>query len=369
MQYKMKKISKRRLTDLSFIICHLTFSTALLASCSIMQEDRSDCPTCYNPVHLVLKYDYNIHRADMYADHVRQATCYIVDNNGTIVAKDEAIVPAGQKMPNAFNFEELPEGNYRAYAVARTPSTSNPSSSTIRIEVPSLSIGDHISTLQPFIPRVATLIANDRYDVPSSLPLDTLWMGHSKQTFHLQDRVAALDTVSLVRDTKNLNIMLAQQTNPTDNGHGRYDVFITDENGLLDCDNEVLADKPLTYRPYASWTTETTTTSTVGTDSVVARTAHFDLSFGRLMSHSDATKNARLIIRNHEDGTTIVDLDLVHILSLARNAFNRNYSIQEYLDREYDYYLDFVLMGNQWKELAIRINLLSWAFRIQNEEL
>ena len=365
----MKKISKRRLIDLSFIICHLTFSTALLASCSIMQEDRSDCPTCYNPVHLVLKYDYNIHRADMYADHVRQATCYIVDNNGIIVAKDEATVPAGQKMPNAFNFEDLPEGNYRAYAVATTPPISKPTSSTIRIAVPSLSIGDAISKLQPNIPRAAAPSADGRYDVPSTLPLDTLWMGHSAQTFHLQDHVAALDTVSLVRDTKNLNIMLAQQTNPTDNGHSRYDVVITDENGLLDCDNNVLPDQPLTYRPYASWTTETTTTSTVGTDSVVARTAHFDLSFGRLMSHSDATKNARLIIRNREDGKIIVDLDLVHILSLVRNALNRNYSTQEYLDREYDYYLDFVLIGNQWKELAIHINLLSWAFRIQNEEL
>lgn len=330
----------------------------LLASCSMMTDDRSDCPTCYNPVHLVLKYDYNTQRANMYADHVRQATVYITDHNGTVVAKDEATAATGEQMPNAFNFEGLPAGDYRAYAVATTPATIRHSQSTIHYNIPSLAPGDNIALLQPVIPR------NGSGEVPATLPLDTLWMGHSTKSFHLENREPAVDTISLVRDTKNLNIMLVQTTNPTDNSHNRYDVSITDENGLLDCNNNVLTDQPLTYRPYAEWTTETVTDTTV-----IGRTAHFDLSFGRLITHDDATQNARLVIRNREDGATIVDLDLVHILALARNAYNRTYPTQEYLDREYDYYLDFILVGNEWRELTIRINVLSWALRIQNEKL
>ena len=336
----------------------LSLPIALLSSCSMMTDDRSDCPTCYNPVHLVLKYDYNTQRANMYADHVRQATVYITDQNGTVVAKDKATAARGMQMPNAFNFEGLPTGDYRAYAVTTTPAMPNMPTTTIHFDVPSLDLGDNIAQLKPVIPR------SESGEVPATLPLDTLWMGHSAKSFHLENREPAVDTVSLVRDTKNLNIMLVQTTNPTDNGHNRYDVTITDENGRLDCDNNVLVDQQLTYRPYAEWTTET-----LSGETVFSRTAHFDLSFGRLISHDDATKNARLVIRNREDGTPIVDLDLVHILSLARNAYNRTYPTQEYLDREYDYYLDFILVGNEWRELTIRINVLSWALRIQNEKL
>ena len=44
-----------------------------------MKEDRSDCPACRNPLRITLRYDYNTMRANMFPDHVQEATVYVVD--------------------------------------------------------------------------------------------------------------------------------------------------------------------------------------------------------------------------------------------------------------------------------------------------
>jgi hypothetical protein len=127
--------------------------------------------------------------------------------------------------------------------------------------------------------------------------------------------------------------------------------------------------QPLVYRPFAAWTTET-----LASDVVAERHAHYDLSLARLVSHDDARSNARLVITNREDGHEVVNIDLCYYLALARTYFElHNYGIQEYLDREYDYRLDFGFerKGDHevWKYMTISINVLSWVLRIQNEEL
>ena len=132
----------------------------------------------------------------------------------------------------------------------------------------------------------------------------------------------------------------------------------------------------MTYHPFAAWTTETTVPdSSPAGETVAERNAHYDLSLSRLLLHpDDARRNARLIIRNRETGHEIVNIDLCYYLALARNAYEiHHYSQQEYLDREYDYRLDFGIEGTgsaeTWKYMTISINVLSWALRIQNEEL
>jgi hypothetical protein len=45
-----------------------------------------------------------------------------------------------------------------------------------------------------------------------------------------------------------------------------------------------------------------------------------------------------------------------------------NYQPQEYLDREYDYRLEFFLRGDRWEFVSVCIDVLSWAKRIQYVE-
>lgn len=360
-------------------LCYLCYLwlTLLISSCSMMTEDRSNCPDCHNLLHVVLRYDYNMQHANMFNDQVQAVTCYLADAQTNRIVDIQEVWNTTENQPLkhtsfAFNFENLDAGDYRAVALATAPATPGPGQ-----YIRNLTIGDDITALGIRFPRnPGSNSSTGRYAVPAE-PLDTLWHAIGK-TVHVAEQTPAFDTLSLVRDTKNLSIMLMQTQNPTECRADNYEVRILDSNGRLDYQNQPLPDDPLTYSPYAAWTTETLA-STAATrsvpsglaavESVTARTAHYDLSFARLIAHETSADNARLQVINRQDGTTILDIDLVYYLALARNASARNYSIQEFLDREHDYSLDILLDGNEWRYMTLSISVMSWSLRIQNEEL
>ena len=340
-----------------------TFMSLMLTatSCSMMQEDRSDCPDCRNTVRVMLRYDYNTQRANMFADHVEEATVYVVDPTTNAIVDTQTACNNDSTQPLrspsfAFNFEGLAPGNYRLYATGRSKADAAISTVTPQI-------AEAISKLQFTVPAdAAGNVATQR--------LDTLWNTLKPIDITVPEYEPTEATIPLMRLTNDLNVVVFRRDGSLDNGHERYDVSVTDENLTLGYDNEPSTTTPLVYRPFAAWTTETTTDGTLA-----ERNAHYDLSLFRLLVHpDDARRNPRLIIRNHETGHEIVNIDLCHYLALARNAYEtQHYSTQEYLDREYDYRLDFGFdgsgSGETWKYMTIRINVLSWAIRIQNEEL
>ena len=173
-------------------------------------------------------------------------------------------------------------------------------------------------------------------------------------------------TVSLIRDTKHLNISLREIDHPERVNHDDYEVFIIDANGTLDYQNNLInTDDTLVYHPYAQWTTAYDGEGTIGEQ----RSAHYDLMFNRLMHSTMPTENAVLCIRRKSDGKDIAVLNLPEVLCEGRMAYEiQNYTPQEYLDREYDYRLELFLKGEEWKKLAylyVCIDALSWAKRIQ----
>lgn len=352
----------------------------LLSSCSMMKEDRSDCPDCRNTLRVMLRYDYNTQRANMFADHVEEATVYVVDPTTNAVVDTQtarntasgdyaagATASAPLRSPLfAFNFDELTPGNYRLYATGR--SKADAAFSTV-----TPNIADAISKLQFTVPA-------DAAGNVTTQRLDTLWNTLNPIDITVPEYEPTEATIPLMRLTNDLNVMVFRRDGSLDNGHERYDVSVTDENLTLGYDNEPSATTPLVYRPFAAWTTETSLPLTPSEErgdsvSVFERNAHYDLSLFRLLVHpDDARRNPRLIISNRETSHEIVNIDLCYYLALARNAYEtQHYGTQEYLDREYDYRLDFGIegtgSGETWKYMTIRINVLSWAIRIQNEEL
>jgi hypothetical protein len=94
------------------------------------------------------------------------------------------------------------------------------------------------------------------------------------------------------------------------------------------------------------------------------------LTFNRLWWYEQTEKNALLIIRNKETGKEVCAINLTDFLAQGRNAYDLYaYSRQEYLDRAYDFYLDFFIRNEKWQYAEVRLNVLSWAKRIQNVEL
>ena len=120
----------------------------------------------------------------------------------------------------------------------------------------------------------------------------------------------------------------------------------------------------MTYTPYYTWTTEFKDKE----GNVKERTAHAALMFPRLIWHpaKENDKNAILTITNKTTGEEVACIiNLADCLAQGRGAFEaRHYSEQEFLDREYDYKLDFFLQGNKWKYAMLSISILDWSKRI-----
>lgn len=374
----------------------------------MMEDDRSDCPT---GLYVRFVYDYNTQRADMFKDHVGYVTVYAYDENGQKVAEKSVAGAPLSTYGYAMHFTEaeLPAGHkYRLQAIAMqkdwNTALTTPGAKYRRTNVTN---GESlVITLDHEAATVPGASATGPHAVDNSAPLDTLWhtlkvtstlptdgsnipglprttkpysvYPMESQMVTVEPGYATYATISLIRDTKHLNITLRQIDTPADVNADDYEVTIVDNNATLNHDNSLAASDSLLYIPYAQWTTRydedglaiegdihpaTRATAT-------ERTAHYNLMFNRLIYDEDNLKNARMRIRHKSTDTVVADINLASMLAEGRIAFDYyNYSPQEYLDREYDYELHFFLKGDKWQYCDIKIHILAWAIRKQNVEL
>lgn len=379
-----------------------------VSSCSMMEDDTDDCP---KGLYVRFVYDYNTQRADMFRDHVGHVKLYVYDENGRKVA-ERSVSNSGSASPlhtygYAIHFDpsELAPGRYRLQAVAMQKDWDNaldtPGAKYRRTE------GDGHTDLKINLDYSRTPITGtQRYPVAATAPMDTLWHtlkvmsyeptdGRGVPEIHstrapfsvypledqfvtVTDNKATYATVSMIRDTKHLDLTLRQIDDPDNMFDWDYEVEIAEPNAALDHDNAVLPSDSLSYTPYAAWTTRLTNGGIsleprpAGSRAVAyQRTAHYNLMFNRLIfDPDDANKGAVLRIKRKNTGKTVALINLTQILAQGRTAYEfENYPEQEYLDREYDYHLDFLLKGDSWAYCEIVINVLSWSKRIQNESL
>ena len=366
---------------------------ALFTGCDMMKEDRDDCPT---GLYVNFVYDYNIQRADMFKDHVGSVTLYVFDESDKLVA--QRTVNGSELSVYGYNIhfteQELAPGHqYRLSAIALQKDWDAAlSTDGAKYRHTAMNIGENRQNIGVSLDRTPS--ANPKYfDVSADAPLDTLWHTqqvmlaaaanqptatkyhelangsantNAVQTVQLVKDVPTYATVSLIRDTNHLNISLRELDNPENVNADDYEVFILDANGDVDYQNRVVTPTDsLVYRPYATWTATFDAGGTTG----VERSAHYDLMFNRLMYNTTPDKNAVLCIRKKSDGKEVAVVNLPYILCEGRMAYEiNNYQPQEYLDREYDYRLEFFLRGDRWEYISIYIDVLSWAKRIQYVE-
>ena len=396
----------RKLTSALAFLCMASFAT----SCSMMEDDNSDCP---QGLYVRFVYDYNTMRADMFKDHVGHVKLYIYDESGTKVAEREVSNKPGDEPLSRYGYamhftpDELPAGTYRLQAVAMqkdwnealdTKGAKYRKGEVTHSESLSVTL-DHNETPHPE--------TGFNHVEHQGAPLDTLWhtlkvMSTAPQdgnrlpdmprttapysVYPLEEQLVTVEndrvtyaTVSLIRDTKHLNITLRQIDDPSDMHSEDYEITITDRNATVGHDNAVSSCCHLLYSPFTDWTTkydgngvtvEKTRSDDGGMDLNVQRTAHYNVMFNRLMIDTkEGSNNAMLQIRNKRTGAKVATINLAYILSQGRTAYEYNYSPQEYLDREHDYHLDFILRGDKWQYIDIVINVLSWNMRLMNEEL
>lgn len=425
------------MTDFSKILTTAAIPALLLAttSCADMHDDLEECP--YG-LYVRFAYDYNTIRANLFHDHVGHVRLYVYDENGNKVAQrdlsdsdtDNPLSDHGFVL--YFPNEELPAGHsYRLQAVAMQKNWDDAlatDGAKYRRNDPSAPQDLSVS-LDHAIP--GNVLGCKHHVVSASAPLDTLW--HTLKVtatppletredpgtvptlppysiYPIESQMVKVDkerytyaTVSLIRDTKHLNITLRQSDEPAAVNDEDYEVTIIDDNTLLDGNNEIVPARTVHYSPYHAWTTRFNTDGSVEIESTspsptpsasctpqpaqssaataaatkstrdaddepLQRTAHYNIMFNRIMMPDNNSDGARLLITNRATGASIAEISLPKILAEGRMAYEiYNYGAQEYLDREHDYHLDFILQGEKW--IALNINVLSWSKRIENVEL
>lgn len=342
----------------------------MLGSCSMMEDDQSDCPT---GLYVSFKYDYNLQRADMFKDHVGSVTVYVFDEQGRFVTKQTEENKYGEeplkKYGYQMNIKNLPDGKYQLMAFAQQKPYADTSAEGANFVIAEPLKGDGMEALHARLDRTSLRSEGPTSKVDNQgLSLDTLWNGFNTHFVEVKSTRPSYDTISLVRDTKMLTVSLRHldDDKKADISTNDFEVFIVDNNGWINHDNSLREDEDLLYTPFHVWETDFKDDN----GEVVERTAHFGLMFSRLMYYAEAEKNALLVIRNKETKEEVAVINLSDCLAQGRNAVDyMRYSKQEFLDREYNYSLDFFLQGNHWKYVDLRISILSWSKRIQNVEL
>lgn len=391
-----------------------------VASCSMMHDDLDPCPTRDTGLFVRFVYDYNTQRADMFKDHVGYVQLNIFDEAGKLVAQrkvsnndlEAPLQTYGYTM--YFSNDELPAGHkYRLQAIGLQKDWDE-ANKTAGAKYRMLNTVTDTASVRIALDRDLAVVTNTQlHPVSTAAPLDTLWHTLKVTTDGILDKAdweaaapapartvapysiypvgdqfvsveedrATYATVSMIRDTKQLNITVRQIEHPDEVFATDFKVTLVDDNCLLGSDNALLPCDSVLYRPYAQWTSRfdhngltiepenaVTDEDFVGEkDPDLQRTAHYNFMFNRLMFNKDINKSARLVLRNRKTDEVIANINLPYILAEGRDAFALyNYGAQEYLDREYDYHLDFFLKGDKWVYIIVDVNILGWSKRIQN---
>ena len=366
-----------RLINKCYALLLSMLAVSMLGSCDMMTDDMEDCP--YG-LYVTFKYDYNLQRADMFNDHVGSVTLYVFDESGKLVKTYEESNADGMaplaSPAYAMHITDLPPGRYRLLALAgQRPYAEQLESGRAKFVRAEMTAGSDITSLDVSLDKQQR--ADGLYDIVNNgLPLDTLWHGLTAEpvqvycpyTYH-----PTYATVSLVRDTKKINVTLRELDDPTQMDIDDYDLRIYDRNSHILWDNSLDETDAVVYTPHAVWNTDDRTPAVDAEGNPLGEVGcigHADFMTSRLIYHDDAADDGRLVITSKLSGEEVVRLNLPDILSRLRTSEDRyRYTEQEFLDRGYDYQLDIFLRGGRLSYVNISISVLSWSKRIQFEEL
>lgn len=158
-------------------------------------------------------------------------------------------------------------------------------------------------------------------------------------------------TVSLTKDTNIIHLILQNQDghemNPDD-----YSATITDANSKLAWDNAVLAGPVVTYRPWSMGFTPAVESKAA--ESLATLTA--DFSMNRLIAGAQSW----LTVTRKVDGMEMLRIPFIEYLLLVKDHYG-NMSDQQFLDRQDEYTLKFMLDDNDRWYVSGGVFINNWA--------
>lgn len=160
-------------------------------------------------------------------------------------------------------------------------------------------------------------------------------------------------TIYLTKDTNRINVLLLN-LDGTAMEEGDFTFSISSANAETGFDNSTAARRKVTYRP---WHITPITAETYSRATLAGTALSAEFSTGRLIDKGDS----RLDIYRTADGERIISIPLESNLLLYKGEYHSSMSDQEYLDRQDDYEITFILDKNSNWDKAAMIYINKWA--------
>ena len=314
-----------------------------------MEADSGQDCTTYRRVHFV--FDMNMLFSDAFAHEVDTVTLYANDASGKIVyTKREAVADIVSR--GYMDVNDLPSGTY-TFRVWATGEDRYDNSYTY---------GDDIIDREDTA-RLTVTVNRDNAEVNHDLT--PLFFGVTRNVDMTDYQYGGVreTTVYLTKDTNVFRIVL-QNLSGANLTPDDFSFYLTDNNGKLDCNNNVIDDEQLTYRAWSVTSGEAGVAT--GSDNTVTSVSAVvaEITTNRLIKGHDM----RLHIINKSDGKEVVNIPVIDYCLLVKGNYNKNISDQEYLDRE-DHYDMVFFIDNQHNWLSASIYINSWRVVLQSADL
>ncbi|MDE6191886.1 MAG: FimB/Mfa2 family fimbrial subunit [Muribaculum sp.] len=317
-------------------ICISLLATAVLTGC--ITSDFTECPNEYE---LKLIFDRNMLFADAFASQVKSVDIKVFDSiTGREVYsfsdEGDALGIDGYRVklpiaPGSYNilcWAGMAEGNSFSYAD------------------PAADILEHQNVILNTENGISDNRLNNLYHglVEGVTFIDNNTIG----SYQVQTAV-----MSLTKDTNRIYVML-HNLDGTELQESDFTFSISSDNAGINYDNSLEAGKNVRYLP---WHVSSILSETNVSPAAMQSSLGAEMSVGRLTVKSDS----RLDVYRVADGERIISIPLERNLLLYKGAYHSYMSDQEYLDRQDDYVVTFLLdKNNNWDKAAM-IYINNWA--------
>ena len=310
-----------------------------MTSCESIYDDLDPCP---HGVRLRFIYDYNMEFANAFPSQVDCLTVLFYDEEGHYVTtrteSSDILHDENYRMT-----VDLEPGTYSILAYGG-------------LECDNSSFHFVTDPEQTAYRDIRVELDDDCRTSPVGTDLHPLFYGNLNVGIEEEDMTYRDYTVSMMKDTNNLRIILQQiDGDPLD--ESEFEWQIIDNNTLFNYANDLIPQADITYWP---WTRGNSVVGELpgGGNSTVCWA---ELSFPRLVSGFQP----KLLITRRSDGYRIVDIPLNNYLLLLKSEKYKDMGSQEFLDRESRWNMIFFLDRNHlWIDTHIVIN--DWVVRLND---
>lgn len=326
----------RHLVRICGIICISTMASVLTGGC--IREDFAECRNTYD---LRLVFDRNMLYTDAFASQVRSVDVKVFDSSTgrevySYADSGAALESADYRValpipPGTYDilcWAGMAEGDSFGYAL---PAADMLQQHSVTLNTENGVSGRRLNNLYHGLTRGVTFVSGNS-------------VGHDQ---------AQTTTVYLTKNTNRVCVML-HNLDGTELDESGFTFSITSGNALMNYDNTLDPAGRVTYRP---WHVTPIMLETETKSEPVQSALAAEISMARLVPDG----NSRLDVYRTADGERIISVPLERNLLLYKGEYHSMMSDAEYLDRQDDYTITFILDRNNNWDRAAMIYINNWA--------